>query len=120
MTVIFRRERRLRLHASDGFLHHADARGQILRQMRAFAFAHFHQRGERVGQRLFHRRPQILRPGELLVRLENAGGAQHLVERNVAGNFQLLRQPRELGGVGLGQRLVDVLAHGNFSFGNVE
>ena len=88
--------------------------------MRALAFAHFHERGERLIHGLLHRRPNIFRAGQLLVGLEHAGRAQHLVQRHVAGKFQLLRQPRELGGVVFGERGVNVFAHGQLALGGME
>ena len=50
--------------------------------MRAFAFAHFHQRRQRLFQRLFHGRPDFLRVRQFLVALKNARRAQNLVQRH--------------------------------------
>ena len=117
---MFRRLRRVFLDLSDAFSQDADARGQILRQMRALAFAHFHQRGQRLLQGLFHDRPDVFGLDQFLVRLEHARRADHLVQRHFAGQLQLFGQAVEFGGVSLGERQIDVHARGQFALGGVD
>ena len=71
-------------------------------------------------QRFFHGRPDALRVHQFLVRLENARRAQHLVQRHLAGNFQLLGQPRQFRRVSLGQRQIDVRPRGQFAVRRVD
>ena len=112
--------RRLFLDASGALAHEPDTRGQILRQMRAFALAHFHQCGQRLLQRLFDDRPDVFRVHQLFIRLENARGADDLIQRYFAGQFQLPRQPRQFRRVSFGEGQIDVGARRRFAVGGVE
>ena len=56
--------------------------GQVPRQVRPFPLAHLHQRGQRLLERLLHRRPEIFRLRHLLVRLEHARRAHQLIQRH--------------------------------------
>ena len=88
--------------------------------MRAFAFAHFYQRGQRLLQRLFDDRPDVFRVHQLLIRLEHPRRADDLIQRYFAGQFQLLCQPRQFRRVSFGERQVDVGAGRRLAVGGVE
>jgi hypothetical protein len=71
-------------------------------------------------QRLFHGRPDIFRAHQFLIRLENARRAQQLVQRHLAGKFQLFGQPRQFRGVSLGERQLMCIARGQLALGGVD
>jgi len=101
---------RLALDMIGSSTHHRDAFDQIFFQMAALAFAHFHERGESFIQGFLDGGPEILFFGDLFVGLENAGRADEVVERDFAGEFQLLGEFVQFPRVRLGERDVQVHA----------